>query len=162
MAIPDSVRAALASLSIPFTIHLHPPVFTVDEAEQYWADIPATHCKNLFLRNNKGGRHYLVVLEHSKKADLKVLTAKLNEDRLSFASPDRLMRFLGLMPGAVSPFGLLHEGAKEVIVVLDEELTRAERLGFHPNVNTATITLAAADFLRFLESRGNVVRPTRL
>ena len=152
------VSAALAALGIEYTVHEHPPVFTVDEAERYWADIPATHCKNLFLRNNKGGRHYLVILEHSKKADLKALQVKLGEDRLSFASPDRLQRFLGLTPGSVSPFGLLHEGARDVIVVLDEDLAKADRLGFHPNVNTATITLAGADFLRFLDSRGNVVR----
>jgi len=161
MSDASSVYSALSVLGIEYSVHEHPPVFTVEEAEQYWADIPATHCKNLFLRNNKGGRHYLVILEHSKKADLRALQTKLDEDRLSFASPDRLMRFLGLTPGSVSPFGLLHDGAREVIVVLDEDLAKAERLGFHPNVNTATITLAAADFLRFLESRGNVVRPMR-
>jgi Ala-tRNA(Pro) deacylase len=130
----------------------------VEEAEGYWADIPATHCKNLFLRDAKGTRHYLVVLRHTRTADLKDLAARIGADRLSFASPDRLRRFLGLTPGSVSPFGLLHPGARDVVVVLDAALAGAERLGFHPNVNTATITLAAADFFRFLDSRGNVVR----
>ena len=50
------------ALGIAFTRFTHPPVFTVEEAERYWADIPAAHCKNLFLRNAKGTRHYLVVL----------------------------------------------------------------------------------------------------
>jgi len=154
----STVYAALDALGIPFTRHGHPPVFTVEEAERYWADIPATHCKNLFLRNAKGSRHYLVVLEHSKKADLKDLAARIGDDRLSFASPDRLMRFLGLTPGSVSPFGLVHDNAGSVIVVLDAALAAADRLGFHPNVNTATITLSGADFLRFLDSRKNVVR----
>ncbi len=72
------------------------------------------------------------------------------------------MRFLGLTPGSVSPFGLIHHGARDVMVVLDSDLARAERLGFHPNVNTATITLTAADFFRFLDSRGNVVRQLSL
>jgi len=152
------VAGCLDALGIAFSRYGHPPVFTVEEAERYWADIPATHCKNLFLRNAKGSRHYLVVLEHSKKADLKDLAARIGDDRLSFGSPDRLIRFLGLTPGSVSPFGLIHDGARDVIVVLDAALAAAERLGFHPNVNTATITLSAADFLRFLESRGNVVR----
>ncbi len=133
-------------------------MFTVEEAERYWADIPAAHCKNLFLRNAKGTRHYLVVLEHSKKADLRALSARLGDDKLSFASADRLMRFLHLTPGAVSPFGLIHDSARDVIVVLDADLPATERIGFHPNVNTATITLLTADFLRFLEARGNVVR----
>ena len=153
-----TVYAALEALGIPFQRYEHPPVFTVEEALRYWADVPGTHCKNLFLRNTKGNRHYLVVLEHSKTADLKLLATKIGDDRLSFASPDRLMRFLGLTPGSVSPMGLLHPGARDVVVVLDASLASAERLGFHPNVNTATITLASADFLRFLDSRGNVVK----
>jgi Ala-tRNA(Pro) deacylase len=158
MADEREVLDALEALGIAFTRHAHPPVFTVEEAEPHWRDIPATHCKNLFLRNAKGTRHYLVILEHSKTANLKDVAARIGDDRLSFASAERLQRFLGLTPGAVSPFGLLEPASKDVIVVLDADLAKAERLGFHPNVNTATITLAAADFLRFLESRGNVVR----
>jgi Ala-tRNA(Pro) deacylase len=152
------VYEALERLGVSWTPHPHPPVFTVEEAERYWADIPAAHCKNLFLRNAKGTRHYLVVLAHSKKADLKALSARLGDDKLSFASPDRLMRFLHLTPGAVSPFGLIHDSARDVIVVLDGDLVDTERIGFHPNVNTATITLPTVDFLRFLASRGNIVR----
>jgi Ala-tRNA(Pro) deacylase len=154
----EAVYDALRGLGIQYERHEHPPVFTVEEAERHWAGIPATHCKNLFLRNAKGTRHYLVVLEHAKKADLKLLAAKIGDDRLSFGSPDRLLRVLGLTPGSVSPMGLLHAGAKDVVVVLDAALASAERLGFHPNVNTATITVAAGDFLRFLDSRGNVVK----
>ena len=154
----DDALSALDALNIPYTLHEHPPVFTVEEAERYWADIPATHCKNLFLRNQKGTRHYLVVLDHRKQADLKRLAEKIGDDRLSFASPERLQKYLGLTPGAVSPMGLIHPGARDVILVLDAGLLAAERLGFHPNRNTATITVATADFLRFLESRGNVVK----
>ena len=149
---------ALDALGIDFARFTHPPVFTVEEAEQYWAGIPAAHCKNLFLRNVKGTRHYLVVLGHSKTADLRAIAARVGDDKLSFASADRLMRFLHLTPGAVSPFGLIHDSARDVTVVLDADLPGTERIGFHPNVNTATITLLTADFLRFLEARGNVVR----
>ena len=161
-AAEQEVHDQLSRLGIAFTSFHHPPVFTVEEAERYWADIPATHCKNLFLRNAKGSRHYLVVLRHDKRADLRAIAARLGDDRLSFASPDRLMRFLGLTPGAVSPFGLIHPAAREVIVVLDADLEATERVGFHPNVNTATITLATADFLRFLEAHGNSVRRVTL
>jgi len=154
----QEVYDALNALGIAFTRFTHPPVFTVDEAEQYWAGIPAAHCKNLFLRNAKGTRHYLVVLDHSKRADLRAIATRAGDDKLSFASADRLMRYLHLTPGAVSPFGLIHDSARDVIVVLDADLPGTERIGFHPNVNTATITLLTADFLRFLQARGNVVR----
>jgi Ala-tRNA(Pro) deacylase len=156
------VYDALGALGIAFERFAHPPVFTVDEAERYWADIPATHCKNLFLRNAKGTRHYLVILDHSKRADLRALSAELGDDRLGFASPERLMRYLHLTPGSVSPFGLIHESSREVIVVLDSDLVDTERIGFHPNVNTATITLATGEFLRFLAARGHVVRRVRI
>ena len=63
----QAVYDALRALGIAWERHEHPPVFTVEEAERYWADVPATHCKNLFLRNKKGNRHYLVVLEHAKR-----------------------------------------------------------------------------------------------
>jgi Ala-tRNA(Pro) deacylase len=154
----QAVYDALTGLGIEWERFDHPPVFTVEEAERYWADVPAAHCKNLFLRNQKGTRHYLVVLEHAKRADLRGLSARLGDDKLSFASPDRLMRYLGLTPGAVSPFGLVHPSARDVIVVLDAVLQATDRIGFHPNVNTATITLRTADFLRFLAARGNVVK----
>ena len=158
----QEVHDALASLAVVFERFAHPPVFTVEEAEPYWVAIPATHCKNLFLRNAKGSRHYLVVMGHAKKADLKALSGALGDDRLSFASPERLMRFLRLTPGAVSPFGLIHDSAREVIVVLDSDLPDTGRIGFHPNVNTATITLATAEFMRFLAAQGNVVKRVRI
>jgi Ala-tRNA(Pro) deacylase len=154
----QAVYDALTGLGIQWERFEHPPVFTVEEAERYWADVPAAHCMNLFLRNQMGTRHYLVVLEHAKRADLRALSARLGDDKLSFASPERLMRYLHLTPGAVSPFGLIHDSAREVIVVLDEDLSASDRIGFHPNVNTATITLRTADFLRFLEAKGNVVK----
>lgn len=152
------VYSVLERLGISWQRYEHPPVFTVEEAEEHWKPITATHCKNLFLRNQKGTTHYLVVLEHTKRADLKALASKIGDDRLSFASPERLQKYLGLTPGAVSPFGLVHDGARDVRVILDADLKNADTVAFHPNVNTATITLSFADFQRFLEDRGNIVR----
>jgi Ala-tRNA(Pro) deacylase len=152
------VYRALDALGIAYERYAHPPVFTVEQAEEHWALIPATHCKNLFLRNQKGSRHYLVVAERSARIDLRRLAEQLHEDKLSFASAERLMRYLGLEAGSVSPFGLLNDIHHDVVVVIERALEAAERVGFHPNVNTATITLGATDFRRFLESRGNVVR----
>jgi Ala-tRNA(Pro) deacylase len=143
------------ALHIDYTLHEHPPVFTVEEANRHWGTLPGAHCKNLFLRNRKGTRHYLVVVISSTNPDLKSLTGDLGEDRLSFASPERLMKHLGLTPGSVSPFGLINDTGREVVVVLDKELENHERVNFHPNVNTATVGLSYADFKKFLNWQGN-------
>lgn len=152
------VYEVLEKLGIAFTRHEHPPVYTVEEAEQHWKDITGAHCKNLFLRNKKGSRHYLVILESAKHADLKFLTHKLGEDRLSFASEERLMRYLGLEAGAVSPFGLINDRQKKVEVIIDSDLHKAEKVNFHPNVNTATVGIEFSDFEKFLSWSGNRLR----
>lgn len=152
----------LSQLGIAFERHEHPPVFTVEQALEHWKAIEATHCKNLFLRNRKGTIHYLVIIEHSRHADLKLLADRLGDDRLSFASPERLMTSLGLTPGSVSPFGLINDPTGAVRVAIDAGLKQAARVGFHPNVNTATIVLSWADFARFLASRPNTVRYIQL
>jgi Ala-tRNA(Pro) deacylase len=153
----EPVLAKLTELGIAYSRHEHPPVATVEEAEQHWADIDAMHCKNLFLRNQKGNRHYLVIIRHSKRADLRAVADQIGDGKLSFGSPDRLMTYLGLTPGSVSPFGLINDRGHAVRVFLDRDLKTAERLSFHPNINTATLTIAAADFQRFLEACGNSV-----
>ncbi len=152
----------LADLGIVTIRHEHPPVNTVEDASEYWADLQATHCKNLFLRNNKGNRHYLVIAETTTKVDLKTLNRLLGEDRLSFASPKRLMRHLGVEPGSVSPFGLINDSGKDVLLVLDEDLKKSDAFGFHPNVNTATLEITRPDFDKFLTWCGTTVRYLRL
>jgi Ala-tRNA(Pro) deacylase len=152
------VFEVLDGLGIVYTRHEHPPVFTVEQAERHWTDIQGAHCKNLFLRNKKGNRHYLVILLSAKQADLRGLNEKLGEDRLSFGSPERLQKYLGLEPGSVSPFGLINDRPKEVIVIVDQDLRQAGRVNFHPNINTATVGISAADFERFLAWTGNPVR----
>jgi Ala-tRNA(Pro) deacylase len=152
------VVAKLNELGIPYTRHEHPPVATADEAARHWSGIEGTHCKNLFLRNQKGNRHYLVVLEHSKRADLKIVADQIGDGKLSFASPERLMAHLGLTPGSVSPFGLINNQDHGVRLVLDRDLKAATRLGFHPNINTVTFTIAAADFAKFVDATGNPVQ----
>ena len=156
------VFETLERLGIAYIRHEHPPVATVEEAEKQWGPIKGTHCKNLFLRNYKGNHHYLVIAPVTRGVDLKRLNAMLGEDRLSFASPERLKRWLGLEPGSVSPFGLVNDETRHVQVVCDETLKSSPALGFHPNVNTATLEVTLADFEKFLASRGNAVRWLKL
>jgi Ala-tRNA(Pro) deacylase len=152
------VRAALERLGIAFDRYEHPPVATATEADEHWSGIDAAHCKNLFLRNQKGNRHYLVIVKHRKRADLRAVADQIGDGKLSFASPERLMSYLGVTPGSVSPFGLINDAGRDVRVFLDRELKEAERISFHPNINTVTVVLAFADFERFLADRGNPVR----
>ena len=162
MSDPRRVYEVLDAMGISYERYEHPPVFTGDEAAEHWAPIAATRVKNLFLRNKKGDRHYLVILEIGKQADLRQLVKVIGDDRLSFGSADRLMAQLGVTPGSVSPFGLIHEGSEGLQVIVDDDLRRAERLIFHPNINTASVTISVGDLERFLASRPNRVRWLRL
>lgn len=154
----QKVYDILRELGISYTKHEHPPVYTVEEAERYWENVKGAHCKNLFLRNKKGKNHYLVIVPSEKRVDLKALTHRIGEDRLSFASPQRMMRFLGLEPGSVSPFGLINDREEAVVVLIDKDLREASRVNFHPNVNTATVGITFADFEKFLAHCGNSIR----
>ena len=152
------VLARLERLAIPFDRYEHPPISTGHEGLEHWAGIEAVHCKNLFLRNQKGTRHYLVILAVTKRADLRSVADQIGDGKLSFASAERLMKYFGVTPGSVSPFGLIHDTDHHVRVFLDRELKTAETISFHPNINTRTVVLAFADFERYLAGTWNVVR----
>ena len=156
------VYAALSGLGIEYEVFEHPPVFTADEAALHWSAIPGAQVKNLFLRNKKGDRHYLVILGIEKQADLRQLVKLIGDDRLSFGSPERLNKYLGVTPGSVSPLGLIYDTAHTVRVIVDSDLKQADRLIFHPNDNTASLTISGGDFVKFLERQGNSVRWIRL
>lgn len=157
MSQADAVYAALDALGVRYERHEHAPVFTADDAAVHWNAIPGTQCKNLFLRNKKGDRHYLAILEISTRADLKEIVKRVGDDRLSFGSPERLMAELGLTPGSVSPFGLLNDADASVVVLIERRLHGADRLIFHPNINTASVVISWADLERFLATRQNRV-----
>ena len=144
-----------AKLGIQFEYHEHPPLATIEEAIVHWKDYNSGRCKNIFFRNHKGNRHYLVILEHLRQLDIHDLEKRLRQGKLSFASDPRLKKYLGLEPGSVSPFGLINDHENHVHLFIDEKLNEYERLAFHPNVNTATLVITKSDFLRFLDYTGN-------
>ncbi|HTX88619.1 MAG TPA: prolyl-tRNA synthetase associated domain-containing protein [Bacteroidales bacterium] len=152
----------LERLAIPYEYYEHPAVATVEEAKKYWKDIEATHCKNLFFRNHKGDRHYLVILEHSHSLPIRDLESRLQQGKLSFASDERLRKYLGLTPGSVSPFGLIHDTEHHVRLFLDENLAASVRISFHPCVNTASLVIPYEGFIRFLGWTGNHYEYLRL
>ena len=103
------LRAYLDEQDIPYEIHEHPPVPTVEEALPYWKDIDSSHCKNLFFRNHKGNKHYLVILDHRRTLNIRDLEQRLKQGKISFASPKRMDRYLGVGGGSVSAFGIIND-----------------------------------------------------
>jgi Ala-tRNA(Pro) deacylase len=145
----------LEKLEIGFEYHEHPPLATIEEAIIHWKDYDSGKCKNIFFRNHKGDRHYLVILEHLRKLDIHDLEKRLKQGKLSFASDQRLKKYLGLEPGSVSPFGLINDREKHVHLFIDEKLKESGRLTFHPNDNRASLVISKSDFLKFLDYTGN-------
>ncbi len=157
MGAEANVYKVLGDSGITYEEITHPPVYTVEEANEHWEKLEGAHTKNLFFRNKKGNRHFLVILDSNKKLDIKALQGKIGAGTLSFASDRRLSEHLGLTKGAVSVFGLINDEKKAVEVIVDNTLLKNARIGFHPNVNTATITIDIEDFKKFLKSTGNKV-----
>ena len=149
----QKVYDTLNKLQIQYKKYEHPAVFTMEDVNKLDLNLP--ECKNLFVRNTKGNKHYLVILEGSKKADLKKLATQIGSTKLSFASKERLFKYLMLLPGSVSPFGLINDKDKQVEVIVDKDLVNSDELGFHPNTNEATVTLSSSDFEKYLKSCGN-------
>ena len=148
----------LAENHIEYKRHDHPPVFTVADVERLVPPLPAAKTKNLFLRDKKGKRHFLVVVPAQKQVDIKALGGVIGADRLSFGSPDRLKRYLGVDPGSVTILALMRDPDHAVEVVFDESLGKEEAFQFHPLVNTSTLVISRDNLLRFIDATGHEVR----
>jgi Ala-tRNA(Pro) deacylase len=135
----------------------HPAVFTVEEALRLVPPLPAAKTKNLFLRDRKGRRHFLVVVGYDKSVDLKALTPLLNVTKLGFASPARLQRYLGVDPGSVSILGVVNDSDNAVEVIVDQDLWQAQAFQCHPLVNTSTLVISRDHLQRFLDLTGHPV-----
>jgi Ala-tRNA(Pro) deacylase len=151
------VYQPLNRLGVAYEAMEHEPVYTVEEMDRLTFPPDVDFAKNLFLRDSKGKRHFLVVLPKDKKVDLRSLRERLGTTQLSFASEDRLAKYLGLTKGSVTPFGVLNDAALAVEVVFDKGLEAYGRVGVHPNDNSATLFLALPDIVRVVEEHGNAV-----
>ena len=152
-ATPEQLFAHLDRLGIDHETVEHPPFFTVEDGRPYHDRIPGRHCKNLFMKDRKGGI-WLAVVPAEKRADLGALEKQLGAPRLSFAKPEVLRDVLALTPGSVTPFGLINDGQRCVTVVLDADLLQAERINCHPLHNAASTVIRSDDLLRFVRDLG--------
>lgn len=151
----NNIYQVLKDLNIPYQKIEHPAVFTTAEADKYSLPKNTGHSKNLFLRNKRKTNYYLVIMEADKKFDMKQLALKVEDSRLSFASPNDLMKYLKITPGSVSPFTLINNEENNVKVIIDQDLINYSKAGFHPNDNTATLIVATDDLKKYLQSTGN-------
>lgn len=156
------ILAYLKQMEIPYQIKEHPPLFTMEEMEACGLTSRGDVCKNLFLRDNKGRRHFLVVLRGDKHADLKQVASLLGTSRLGFASSQRLLQYLGVTPGSVSPLGILNDNSHSVTLVLDEDIAQLPLVGVHPNDNTATLWLTYTNLMQVVAASGNSIKTIKL
>jgi Ala-tRNA(Pro) deacylase len=138
--------------------HEHAAVMTVEESERLVPKLPGAKTKNLFLRDKKGARHFLVTVPHDRAVDLNALGEALDAGRLGFASAERMHQHLGITPGSVSLLALVNDRAGAVEFVIDRALWDADAVQAHPLVNTATMVLAHADLERFVAATGHAPR----
>lgn len=158
----ESRRAVLEELDrlgVRYELVEHDAAYTVEDMDRIGFAEDVTICKNLFVRDQKKKpSHWLVVLHKDKRADLADLADQLGTKHLSFASADRLKRYLDLVQGEVTPLGVLNDADRAVTVAFDRDLKELDRIGVHPNDNTATLYISFADVLRFVTERGNAVK----
>ncbi len=143
---------------IAYTRHDHPAVYTVEEADRLVPELSAAKTKNLFLRDDKGKRHFLVVVPGHKQVNLKTLKDRMGIKRISFGSSERLKKHLGIEPGAVSILALYNDKVHAVELFVDQALWASESFQCHPLVNTATLEISRENLVRFLESTGHEIQ----
>lgn len=145
----------LEQQGIGFDYYEHPEAPTIEIASQFYRGEDTVLCKNLFFRNHKGNKHYLVIMDARHNMDIHEIEHQLHQGKLSFASPERMMRYLGVKPGSVSLFTLVNDVNHEVILFVDRKLLDVPKVSFHPNDNTASLVISNSDMLKFIESIGN-------
>jgi Ala-tRNA(Pro) deacylase len=153
--------AVFDQLGISYSTVEHPPFLTVEEGRPWHDKIPGLHCKNLFIKDRRGGV-WLVVMPGEKRADLTRLEKLLSAPRFSFAKAELLARILELTPGSVTPFGLMNDTDRVVTVVLDQDMLESEWVNYHPLRNDASTTLRSADLVKFVRALGYEPRILRL
>ena len=140
----------------------HAAVFTMADMDAEGLNEKGNICKNLFLRDAKGKKHFLVSTPEERSIDMKQLAERLGTSKLSFASAERLEKYLMLRQGSVSPLGILNDEGRTVVFVADEALAALPSIGIHPNDNTATVWLGFDDLKKLIEEHGNEVIVTKL
>ena len=157
----SDVYALLDSLGIRYERFDHAPVFTCEEADAAVPNVAAVQTKNLFLRDKRGRRHILVVTSCARTVDIKHVAGLVDADRLSFGSPERLMKYLGVTPGSVTVLGLMHDNEHGVELCVDADVWSTPAWRCHPLINSSTLVISREDIEKFLAHTGHTARVVR-
>lgn len=149
-----NIKSYLKELKIEFKIHIHPAVYTCEEADKYSQDIKGIYSKNLFMKNNKSLRFYLIIIPENERLNIKKFESILNQ-KLKFANETELKNILNITAGAVSPFALINDKESQVNLIIDNKIWDSEFVSFHPNINTETLELKGKDFQKYIHSLNN-------
>lgn len=144
----------LRDQKISYEITEHPAVFNMEELDAVELPYPEWDAKNLFVRDDKKKNYYLITVKGDKRVNLKEFRKQQGLRPLSFASAEDLLEIMALQPGSVSPLGLLNDEERQVRFFLDSEFD-GNKIGIHPNDNTATVWLQAKDLMELIEKHGN-------
>lgn len=151
----DELFAYLDSLGIAHRTMKHAPVFTVAESVALRDEIAGGHTKNLFLKDKKDS-YFLLTVEENATVDLKTVHTVIGAaGRVSFGKAEKLMEYLGVIPGSVTAFGAINDTGLNVKVIIDEGLMGYDVINAHPLRNAATTSIASKDLLRFIEATGH-------
>lgn len=153
--IRKKVFDVIESLDISYEVVEHPAAYTIEEMDKLSIDSKNEVVKNLFVRDDKKKRYFLIILQKDKRVDLKEIRKELNCRPLSFASEEDLCKYMKLSKGSVTPFGVLNDYDCKVEVVLDKDILSFERIGVHPNDNTATVFICPQDLETIMKKHGN-------
>ncbi len=154
----QNIYQFMETREIQYERYDHPPVYTVEDVKRLTPDLPGSKTKNLFLRDAKGRRHFLVIVPHDKRVDLKALGKATGVGRISFGSPKRLMKYLGVEPGSVSLLAIFNDGENNVEVFMDKSLWQASAFQFHPLVNTSTLVISKENIEKIIEATGHKMK----
>jgi Ala-tRNA(Pro) deacylase len=157
VTVPD-LTSFLSQHGINYIRHDHPPVFTCEEELRHVPESGAARTKNLFMRDRRGRRHLLLVTVCSKNVSIADFAETSGADRLSFASPERLMKLLGVEPGSVTLLGLVNDAVHAVEVYIDQDVWAAPSIHAHPLRNDATLVLSHENVVRFMAATGHQPR----
>lgn len=148
----QKVKDRLDQLGINFDVVEHPPVLTTEQADSYIVSLEGVRTKSMFLTNKKKTQYYLLIMDDQKRLDMEDFKEQVGANRIRMASTESLAEKMQLPAGTVSPFGLLNNEEKDILVYFDQDIVSEEIMTFHPNTNEKTIFIKTKDLFRFLES----------
>lgn len=159
----EQIYEFIKSKNIWHEITEHKAVFNMADLSIINIPYPESNAKNLFVRDDKKRNYYLITVKGNKKVNLKEFKKSNNTRNLSFANEEDLMNILGLIPGAVTPLGLLNDKDLKVSFYLDKDFVYDNSIiGIHPNDNTATIWIKVNDLINIIKEHGNIVNIVKI